>query len=334
MRAAGTSVRYEACDIADATRLRQVVAEYESGGGPEIAGVMHAAGVLRIEPISQAQEDGLDEVLSPKVAGAWNLHRVLGDRALDFFVLFSSASSVINSPLLGGYAAGNAFLDALADFRSRSGQTALSVNWGFWDSVGMAAREEAARGSRVAPHGVRRFSPEEGLDILGRLLAGTSDHAIVMPTDWKAWRQAYPLAAKEALFAELLADGSTPDALSVAVPDAVLPRMRDAGHDAGGPAIVEVSGGAEDTQGNQDLEEIVRRTLAQVLAVPVDRVAPSGRLSSLGFDSLMATEASAILLRDLGLKVPVMRMLGDSTLQDVIAAVAGQRGAVGDGRYS
>jgi hypothetical protein len=29
-----------------------------------------------------------------------------------------------------------------------------------------------------------------------------------------------------------------------------------------------------------------------------------------------------------------MRMLGDSTLQDVIAAVAGQRGAVGDGRYS
>jgi epothilone polyketide synthase D len=334
MGAAGTSVRYEACDIADAARLRQVVAEYESGGGPEIAGVMHAAGVFRVEPISQVQEDGLDEILSPKVAGAWNLHRVLGDRALDFFVLFSSASSVINSPLLGGYAAGNAFLDALADFRSRSGQTALSVNWGFWDSIGMAAREEAARGSRVAPHGVHRFSPQEGLDILGQLLAGTSDHAIVMPTDWKVWRQAYPLTSKEALFAELLADRRPTGALSVAEPDAVLPWIRDVRHDAGGPAILGVGGDAEGTQSTQDVEDVVRRTLAKVLAVPVDRVAPGGRLSSLGFDSLMATEASAILLRDLGLEVPVIRMLGDSTLRDVIAAVAGQRRAADDGPYS
>src|SRR5207253_479869 len=138
LRAAGTSVRYEACDVADAACLRKMVADYESGG-PAIAAVMHAAGVLHMEPVSQAQDAGLDEVLAPKVAGAWNLHQLLGDRALDFFVLFSSASSVLHSPLLGGYAAGNAFLDALAAFRSRSGQTALSISWGSWDSIGMSA---------------------------------------------------------------------------------------------------------------------------------------------------------------------------------------------------
>jgi epothilone polyketide synthase D len=337
LRAAGTSARYEACDVADAACLRKVVADYESGE-PAIAGVMHTAGVLRIEAISQAQDASLDEVLAPKVAGAWNLHRLLEGRALDFFVLFSSASSVLHSPLLGGYAAGNAFLDALAAFRSRSGQTALSIGWGSWDSIGMSAIEEAARGNRLAPHGVRRFCPQDGLDILGVLLAGTSDHAIVMPTDWQAWREAYPLAAKDALFAELLAESSTSDALSVAVLDAGLPEVRGPGQDATGGTSIEIPGGAElarhtqDAEGIQGAGDTVRRAIAQVLALPVDRVVPGRRLSSLGFDSLMAAEVSTILHRALGLEVPVMYMLGESTLQDVIAAVAGQRRKAGNGR--
>jgi hypothetical protein len=37
----------------------------------------------------------------------WLLHRLLADTPLEFFVLFSSASALINSPLVGSYAAAN-----------------------------------------------------------------------------------------------------------------------------------------------------------------------------------------------------------------------------------
>ena len=70
--------------------------------------------------------------------GAWRLHRLFLNEALDCFVLCSSSSALLNSPLLGGYAAGNAFLDTLAHHRRARGLSALSINWGTWGEVGMA----------------------------------------------------------------------------------------------------------------------------------------------------------------------------------------------------
>ncbi len=78
------------------------------------------------------------------------------------------------------------------------------------------------------------------------------------------------------------------------------------------------------------VEKSVRSCIAQALNLPSKRVSPGSPLHSLGLDSVMAMEVRLELLRDLGLDIPVATMLGDSTVNDIVAAAAGQ--ASKDGR--
>ena len=73
---------------------------------------------------------------------------------LDFFVLFSSVSSIVGAPAQGNYVAANGFLDALAHYRRRLGLPALAVNWGQLSEVGYVARHE-----KVKEHLTRQGHP-------------------------------------------------------------------------------------------------------------------------------------------------------------------------------
>src|SRR6185503_18673039 len=125
---------------------------------PPLGGVIHAAAVLDDGLLLQLTPERLRRVMAPKVSGAWNLHTLTRTDALDFFVLFSSASGLLGAPGQANYAAANAYLDALAHYRRAQGQPALSINWGPWSEVGLAAAQ-ADRGQRLATRGVQSISP-------------------------------------------------------------------------------------------------------------------------------------------------------------------------------
>ncbi|WP_062214439.1 type I polyketide synthase [Streptomyces sp. NBRC 109706] len=333
----GVQFTYEAVDVADAGAMRALLRARRAAGSPPVRGVFHAAGVIDYRPLSDLRPAELARVLAAKVSGAWNLHRMLAEEPVDAFVLFSSGSALLGSPLLGGYAAGNAFLDALAQHRHGEGQPATVVNWGFWNSVGMVARQEQAEERRLVPQGMSSFSPDEGLELLGRILADGRPATAVLPADWPEWARAYPRAAQTPLLAHLVThpapaaeavDGGDREptvAVTVPrrepaqaqVPAPEKPLARQATTTEPAPAAAE--GGGTDLA---ELLDFLRQEVAAVMGTRPERVNPNRPLSRIGMDSLMAVELRNRIQRAYRVKLPMVRLLKDGTVTTVAEALA------------
>ena len=145
----GADVETAAIDISIEGQLECCLEERRLRGAPPVRGIIHAAGVVQFEALATQDIASLRSGLAAKMQGAWRLHRLFIEEQLDFFVLCSSTSALLTSPLLGGYAAGNAFLDALAHHRHARGLPGLSINWGTWGEVGMAAADRRSGKARL-----------------------------------------------------------------------------------------------------------------------------------------------------------------------------------------
>ncbi|GAA6619605.1 type I polyketide synthase [Scytonema sp. NUACC26] len=155
---------------------------------PPLRGIIHAAGVLDDGILLQQSWERFSHVMAPKVKGAWNLHALTQGLPLDFFVLFSSVASLLGSPGQGNYAAANSFMDALAYHRLAQGLPGLSINWGPWAEIGMAA-SLANRHQTVNAIGLDKIVPEQGLQVLKQVLGQVTSQIGVLPVDWSVLSQ-------------------------------------------------------------------------------------------------------------------------------------------------
>ncbi|GLY25860.1 type I polyketide synthase [Micromonospora sp. NBRC 101691] len=277
---AGVEVVALAADLTVADEVTRVL-DHVRGHLAPLRGVVHAAGVLDDGILLQQNAERYRRVARPKVDAAWHLHDQTRTEALDFFVLFSSVTSVLGSPGQGGYAAGNAFLDALAHARRAAGLPALSVNWGPWSAVGMAARLE--QDGQEALRGLRAISPEQGVAVLGGLLGRDTAQVAVMPFDAAEWVAAYPAAARSNQLAHLGTDA--------------------AGQPATASARADFLAAEPGRRRRTAMEGYVRQEASRVLRLAPARIGVDTPLRSLGFDSLMSLELRNRL--EAGLGVPL-----------------------------
>lgn len=139
LEALGASVLVAAGDVSSPADMRRVVAEARKRFGT-LNGVFHTAGVLDDGILQMKTREQAERVLTPKALGTLVLDEALAGSRLDFFVLFSSVSSITGLAGQIDYAGANAFLDAFAHARTaRDGTLCVAVNWNAWQRVGMAA---------------------------------------------------------------------------------------------------------------------------------------------------------------------------------------------------
>ena len=294
----GARVTVARADVSAREDVARVLADAEASG-LAIAGVIHAAGALDDGLIAGQDAGRLRGVIAAKGLGALHLDALTRGMALDFFVLYASASGLLGSPGQCNYAAANTLLDGLALRRRARGLAALSVDWGAFSGVGLAA-ETAARGERLASRGLRSLSPEEGIAALERLLAGDVAQAAVLPLDVRQWVEFYPAAASPML-ARLLADRPASAAGTLA------PRLAEA--TAAGRAAL--------------LIEFLRGEAARVLRIAVDRLDADAPLTGLGMDSLMGLELRNRIEAALGVTAPATLLWTYPTLAALAGHLAG-----------
>lgn len=147
IEAAGAEVVVACADVTDIEAMGSVIDETRRRFGG-LNGVVHAAGVLHDSPLLSKSQQEIEEVFASKVHGTLVLDSLLHEVDLDFLLLFSSVSALVGPPGQVDYVAASAFLDAYA--RSKLNSSArtprgtrprhtVSVNWGIWSGVGMAA---------------------------------------------------------------------------------------------------------------------------------------------------------------------------------------------------
>ncbi|WP_220499865.1 type I polyketide synthase, partial [Microbispora sp. H10949] len=291
----GVEVRTAACDVADPDAAGALVGEVAGS----LTAVFHVAGALDDAVLENATPERIDRVLRPKVDGAWNLHRLTARLPLRAFVLFSSVAGVLGNAGQAGYAAANAFLDALAERRRAAGLAGLSLAWGLWDTGpgrGMAGELSEAAQSRLARMGVRALTTEEALGLLDDALG--AGRAVLVPARFDRGA----LARRSGDLPEVLAD------LAPARPAVrALPLSR------------RLDGLAEDAA-RALVRDVVAGRVAEVLGLAGGARVPDDRgLFDLGLDSLTAIELRNRLGEEIGDRLPATVLFDHPTVRELTA---------------
>ncbi len=300
LRAQGVNVLAPACDITDLKALSDVI-QVQMQNMPPIKGVVHAATVIDDGLILNLNADRIRAVLAPKLLGALHLHLLLQEQALDFFVVYSSGTTLFGNPGQANYVAANMWLEAFCEMRRAQGLAATSVLWGAIEDAGFLARNTATLEALQKRMGGLALHSQQALAALECLIANNRSGEGVLDYEWKAMRRFLPSAGSPK-FSEIAA--SAPD-------------TRESG--AQSEDIQALLAERTDDELLPIFVDQLRAEVAEILRIPADKLDPETSLYDVGLDSLMGVELMLAIESRFGKSLPTMSLADNHTLTKLAA---------------
>ncbi|MFI1831092.1 SDR family NAD(P)-dependent oxidoreductase, partial [Streptomyces sp. NPDC020412] len=313
----GTKITIASCDTADHTQLKDLITNIPTEH--PLTAVFHTAGTAGIGGLAEMDVYGLGEVLAAKTLGAAHLHELTRDLDLSAFVLFSSGAATWGSGQQGAYAAGNAFLDALAEHRRGLDLPATSIAWGPWGEIGMAADNAAV--AYFGHLGLAPLEPGRAIASLQGALDAGDATLTVADVDWERFPAAFTTQRPSALLVDLARPArGTLDEQEAAAP----------GTNGGDSPLRRQLADASPAQQHHTVLRLVQSQAAAVLGHSGADAVPSGQpFQELGFDSLTAVELRNRLSEASGLRLDATLVFDHPTPEAV--AVHIRDALLGDG---
>ena len=311
MEANGTKVFAPATDITSEADVRSVVDKVKAEM-PQLRGIFHGAMVLDDGFLNTMDRGRFEKVLNPKVKGALNLHRATEGIALDFFLSFSSISSVIGNAGQANYVTANSFLDGFAHWRRSKALAATTVNLGVLAQVGVVARNTDV-GHLLEGAGIRGFSTAMALESLEAIIASGKPQVGLFDINWRKWAAGNPTGASKSLFRTMIDSQPVDSAISEKVQEFL-------------NELALLDQGSR----QQHVEQIVCGEIAQVLRIPIENIDMNRGINFLGIDSLMAVELERGINGRTGVEISTMELLSGPTVPQLAQVILNKLPEIGE----
>ena len=294
----GVNVIDAQADVTDRRKLSACLKK-ELATLPPLGGVIHAAAVLDDGMIASLTPDRLGNSLAAKAMGAWNLHEATKALPLDFFVLFSSATTVFGNPGQAGYIAANCMLETLAAWRKKQGLPAQVIGWGPIGDTGMLLRNPKARQLLLQRLGITPTSSSDAMRWLERCITGNISHSAYFSLNWHNRADLAILAAPR---------------FSLLRPFAAASGNED-------KSSLEAIRAASPQEGVRIVAAELLHEVAAILRLPVEKIPADTPLAAQGMDSLMAVELALAVEQKFELAGYTLPLTDKTTAQSLATSI-------------
>ncbi|GME45600.1 hypothetical protein DL768_008056 [Neofusicoccum parvum] len=308
----GTGAVVKICpnDITNKSALQQLYKEI-SETLPPIAGVANGAMVLEDTPVADMTLEKMQKVLRPKVEGSMYLDELFDGGDLDFFVFFSSVASVVGNRGQSSYSAANAFMCSLAAQRRKRGLAASVIDIGAIVGTGYLTREVSQ-------------SVQDYLRKAGYMWMSETEFLQVFAEGVLASRPASG-SGHEVASGLRMVKGEDRDAVWYSNPKfqhCVLGREEGGAVEAGAKQGLSVKAELADAAGPEEVHRIVTdaftKKIQTTLLLSADNFILDQTADDLGIDSLVAVTIRSWFSKELGVDMPVMKILGGATVGSIL----------------
>ena len=251
---------------------------------PPILGVLHCAMNIEDSAIVNLTRTQFDKSMNAKVLGAWNLHQLTCHLDLDFFVLYSSVTSLLGPAGQAAYSAANSTLDALADYLRHKGVPAVAINWGAVSDYGHVADHPDLSTAVGNQFGIDALPASELLSTLNGVLGSSQASHIVV-------------------------SGGRP----------IVGDQFSSAHEN---SVSNTSQSKQEFEGESDhiknLQELVLDCVSKVLEFPKNEIELDEPIINLGIDSLLAVELSHLLRSNCRIEISAASLLDQVSVNEIL----------------
>lgn len=290
-------------DVTDARAVNRLIRRLNGKRRP-LKGVIHAAAQYADGLAAEMSVEQFASAIRVKADGAAALDaatRGLADEgaALDFFILYSSATTMLGNPGQANYVAANAALEAIARSRAADGLPALAVCWGPIANTGALRRQAAVADHLERYLGRPAMAPGRALNLLDGLWASGEPAPIVLDVDWRVLggRSLTPARFKN-----------------------VAPTREN----EGGADFTTLIADLDEADARDVVAELIAEKVAEVLGMTTDSIDFTRPVADLGLDSLMGMELKLGLEDRIGVDLPPMLLAEGGSVNRIAEKVTAQ----------